>query len=733
MGEFRIPMKFLYRFWPLVLFFVLTAVFFGKTLTGQELFVTPDFALSDLLHGEYPTKWFVSDALKHGQLPLWNPFIAGGFPQMAMPTGIFFPINVFLYLLLPMPMAHYWVYATIVLTAACGTYIFARLHGVSKAASALAGISFAFSGMMVAQMVHLAVIQTLSLFPWELALCEFALQRKKRSVMVLLAFIIGMQLLVGFYQIVLYSLFFLVLYASVRVFIETGSSGKKLTTMFVFCGAIVLGFGIGAVQLIPSIEFTRISNRAAGIVQGAVWLFPYPLIHFITFLWPYLLGDPRIGTYRPFSDDWGLFWENTGFIGLIPLLLAGWAVIALVNRRRTVQLFSFLTLLAFLLMLGRNSPLFFVFTFPPFSLFRVPARFIMYVVFFLAVLAGFGLDECVAWLKKFQDARKLQQGTILLTLVLTIVHLFAFGYTYHLRGDTKRWLADPPTAQFLKKDESLYRIYTLGNGMKWNNVFLYKGWQFDSDKYLDLMASLDPNWNVLFGIEHADLYAILLTQKNQDLRMLVGQGTRFDSGKFTIDDTARTLLDLQNVKYVVSPFPVEGRDMQPVFTSKTNPPYQVYENTTVLPRAFAVGAYTVARTVGKQQEVVSGASFDPKTTVLTDKNLRQTFAQGTRDVRITRYENTYVTLAATFSEDGIAVLADAYYPGWKAIVDGKDAEILAVNINQRGVVVPKGEHTIRFFYEPESMRWGIGVSLLSVSIGVVIFVFLRKKEKRSSV
>jgi uncharacterized membrane protein YfhO len=59
------------------------------------------------------------------------------------------------------------------------------------------------------------------------------------------------------------------------------------------------------------------------------------------------------------------------------------------------------------------------------------------------------------------------------------------------------------------------------------------------------------------------------------------------------------------------------------------------------------------------------------------------------------------------------VLADTYYPGWIATVDGVPAAILATNHLFRGVPAPAGTHRIRFAYRPRSLRLGAALSLLT--------------------
>jgi uncharacterized membrane protein YfhO len=76
------------------------------------------------------------------------------------------------------------------------------------------------------------------------------------------------------------------------------------------------------------------------------------------------------------------------------------------------------------------------------------------------------------------------------------------------------------------------------------------------------------------------------------------------------------------------------------------------------------------------------------------------------------------------------VLADTWFPGWKATVDGQDAAVERVDYLLRGVRLGPGEHTVEFSYEPLSWTIGWIVSSLSLPcLALATVVGLRRRRR----
>ncbi|MFQ5408224.1 MAG: YfhO family protein, partial [Anaerolineales bacterium] len=112
---------------------------------------------------------------------------------------------------------------------------------------------------------------------------------------------------------------------------------------------------------------------------------------------------------------------------------------------------------------------------------------------------------------------------------------------------------------------------------------------------------------------------------------------------------------------------------------------KVYENLNVFPRAFVVPALPLT----------------PDSQLL-----------GSASVQV--YESDHVDVRVDAPRDGYLVLADAYYPGWRARVDGDPAVIETANAFFRAIPVTAGRHAVVFSFEPASWRVGVGISALAL-------------------
>jgi hypothetical protein len=103
-------------------------------------------------------------------------------------------------------------------------------------------------------------------------------------------------------------------------------------------------------------------------------------------------------------------------------------------------------------------------------------------------------------------------------------------------------------------------------------------------------------------------------------------------------------------------------------------------------------------------------------------------------IKLDLYKPNHLKYTSNNSNEGFVVFSEMYYKnGWKATIDGKESPIYNVNYVLRGLQVPAGKHTIEFKFEPEVVKTGSTIALMS-SIGMILLLigglyFENKKNK----
>lgn len=137
-------------------------------------------------------------------------------------------------------------------------------------------------------------------------------------------------------------------------------------------------------------------------------------------------------------------------------------------------------------------------------------------------------------------------------------------------------------------------------------------------------------------------------------------------------------------------------------------------------------------------------SLNTKKVALIDKSLlskttisKQDFAlDSLANVSVDVYQPNYIKYKTNNSNAGFAVFSEIYYPkGWKATIDGKEANFTRVNYILRGMEVPAGAHTIEFKFNPDVVKTGSSISLASSAILAILLaigLFYEFKKQKGS-
>ncbi|MCS7001484.1 MAG: hypothetical protein NZ518_01420, partial [Dehalococcoidia bacterium] len=239
-------------------------------------------------------------------------------------------------------------------------------------------------------------------------------------------------------------------------------------------------------------------------------------------------------------------------------------------------------------------------------------------------------------------------GGIALAAVV-VIDLFATYYPFNTSSTTDLVAFTPPSIAAIKADTSLFRV--------------------TSFNYDD---TLRPNTNMLFGLQDIRGYDTVILKDYVKYWSLLEEpsGLLYSMINKLVDARSlqSPLLDLLNVKYVLTTQNIGLPGWTDVYRGEIN----VYRNERVLPRAFVVGEAIVVDSADDARTVIGGATFDPRRVVVLE---REHGASALRDgapfaaAEIRRYEPGRVEIRVDVAAPAYVVLADTYFPGWKAQIN----------------------------------------------------------------
>jgi hypothetical protein len=154
----------------------------------------------------------------------------------------------------------------------------------------------------------------------------------------------------------------------------------------------------------------------------------------------------------------------------------------------------------------------------------------------------------------------------------------------------------------------------------------------------------------------------------------------------------------------------------------------VFRNEGAGPRAFLVHRARVAADEAEAQRLVLEGNFSLRDeVVLLEGPALQGAPVPGDEVAIETYRPERVRVRVHTEAEGYLVLADSFYPGWEARLDGREAELLRANVVLRAVRVPPGDHLVEFTYSPLSWRLGLAVSAVAwLGLAVILVAGLWK-------
>jgi O-antigen/teichoic acid export membrane protein len=329
------------------------------------------------------------------------------------------------------------------------------------------------------------------------------------------------------------------------------------------------------------------------------------------------------------------------------------------------------------------------------------------------------VSRCAIYLPRKLGGRPVW---VALAAMFVLVDLLAFGAGFNPAVDKDLLDYTPPVVAFLREDAGPWRFSTFDpHGRKTFNA--------NSGMFYDLQDV--RGYDSLFPAQYAR-YMGWIEPQNELLYNRIAPFTQFAS----LDSP---LTDLLNVKYIITEEEIPLPKYKLVYQDQS---VRVYENLGVTPRAFTlpVQATLVAPDVESIGEIIQ--QYDPRFYAIVEQDFATNIAYppdaptpATLQAQtIADYRRNEVEVETTVNGPTWLVLADTYFPGWKAFVrplgaeenEEREVPIARIAANFRGVLLAGDDLAdgalVRFKYSPNSVKVGAFISFLAGMIVIFLVV-----------
>jgi|SRR3989344_1296653 len=764
--------KIFLKFWPFAAMLVAVAIFFYPVWLQNKVLLPADFVVgtyypwldykwgypagvpvknpitTDVVSFTYPMRTYATQLLKEGKPPLWNPLILNGTPLLAnFQSAPFSPTNIF-YFLLPKLDAWNWQIIFQPLLGVLFTYFLLRELDRSKSSSIAGGLFFAFGGFMTIWMEWNAHSLVAAFFPLVMLFTLKWLKTGQDLWGTLYSLALALQIFSGYPQIILYE--FLILALLIFIFdYKFIRQPKKIIKIILFT---LLGFGLASVQILPGLELIKESQRNLESLSSELAFISW---HSLVMLFvPDYFGNHSTYNY------WGPahYTIASGYSGIIVLSLA---ILGLLTFFKQKGISLAISIIGLAVLLGFENPLSVSLQKNNFLGLQAASNQRLLILFNLgfSILAAYGVDHLF---EKKLSARMVFNALVLPISVLGGIALYT-TLSLNLTQDSNlkiglRNLA-PPFLFLSSAAVLLFLIFKMKSFSRYiialliilsvTELFRF-GWKFTPFTQKDLVFPTTPvieylqsqpkpfrvvasgviptNLLMPYGIETVEGYDAVYPLSIAKFLSAVNTNSP-DSylGRYgIINNPTSNLTNLTDTKYLVvsKNTNIDSLRFEKAFEDQS---VVILKNNESLPRATLFYDWEIETNKDVLGRLLDKSfPFKEKLILESSPNFKQT--RGSGDVDLTEYSGNKLIKLKTDSP-GLLYLADSWYPGWKAYVNGKRVEILKANFNFMAVPIEEtGEFIVRLNYQPDSFKFGVIITAASfLVLSLLVFIKYLKK------
>ncbi len=684
-----------------------------------------------------PNFQFLHDAIWSGTIPLWNPHIGLGRPFLAdTQNAVFYP-PVWLVILGPHLALVILAWSHHVL-AFVGMRKLAELSGAQKFPATLAGLALILGGPFVSRWASGQIMYccAIAYMPWLFIHARRCFEPLTRRRITITALVLALQFFCGHPQIFWVTGIGMGLYILGRGLFPLGKPAitETLKALARLALASLWCFAITACVLLPFLDLIGQGNRPDSATFAAFG--KMPTAAFLSLF----------GTLKP-------LWEYNLFLGWW-LALPGLAGLTLI-RNRECRAWLFVIVISVLMALGDDTPMFTLnyHLLPGFAKMRFVARIAILIPIGLAITSAiwFSTTDSIRHnLLRLAGAAAFSLAIVFVLYEQPVnpwqlsrtVNLLAFALPAAAAAFAVIRVGRPKQRTTNLASVALGGLIELGSEA-WSNKAIYSMQNISGidpahpgqvllaehlQKHHPARPGRPPprvvinshavpeSYGMIHGYSSPDAYTSLFLKRPWDyLHGMVG---------IPSPSLANTYLSYEVYKTTPFPWPAIAQDVG--FDAEQG----LINNPNPTPRAYLSFASPPPMTPASALTSLTNGHDIYRSTLIETPAIRPLPTNGppARPVDFLRFGDSEIELEVTSPQDALLVLAEVWYPGWQAEVNGTIVATQPVNYWMRAVSIPAGDSKVRLFYRERKLPLGLGISLLGL---IAAFVAVRRRSGQS--
>ncbi len=728
-------------------------VFSSTRLPGGEL--------SDTVHQGYPFLAFTEASLRQGELPLWNPLVFCGVPFYAsFSAPVFYPLRGLPLLLLGPEAAVRFLFPVHLVLAGFFAWLLLGAMGTSREGRFAGAVAYCLGAWANTLFYagHGSKVICWAFLPLLLyAVTKFVSTRSVKWIG-LGALAVGMQGLSSHPQMMIYSGGMAVVFTLWRL----GHPREWWWKITGFGAMMVLGVLVAAVQLYPGYLFSAHSTRGEGLDPATAASYSMPPEETLTMLLPSAFGlrhgftDSAISGVPVYFGRLGLRLSSE-FTGVLVFIMAMAGFIAGRDRRTKGTLLT-LAILGTVVSWGGYTGVFSLLyrAIPLFQKIRAPHMAAFITATSVALAAGPGFDSL--FLRGTSRRPLIALAAVAATFLVMLPLAGSLSAALQAPWWTRMGVPGGSGYEFMVRHRGAMLRADLFRALLSSSLLLLllfasrkfriKAWHAAVCVVLVTAFELVPfNRNFQVYLNQTTLEGMF--RADPELAEMAGEGRVFPGGnelvplgirsvtgyhaaKPAVVDRMVTLLSGATPR-VIRQFGVTAFNLPEGAFSWSEVHSALSEDDpalspTPMPRAFIPARVTSG--TGEQGFLALSAGSDVQALSVIDAPTGDipTVCSGT--VRITVDTPQEIILGTSSRSTAVVVLADTWYPRWRAEVNGVPTDVNVANGWMRAVTVPPGDSTVRFYYDGSDVVLGMRISILATAAALAVLFFSERLRKR---